>query len=159
VPHAIAAKIGSLPPVGSLFAAFLGYNPIKELLGPTGVLSHLPASHAALLTGQRFFPGLISGPFHHGLVIVFSMAIVVLVIAAGASALRGGRYVHEEAAQAAAIAASAATSGAGTDIVSDQIAADEVSADEVSTNGSGANGSGRGRRAAAAAEGRTTPDA
>jgi MFS family permease len=106
VPHAIAFKIGSLPPVGSLFAAFLGYNPVAQLLGPTGVLAHLPASHVALLTGKQFFPQLISGPFHHGLVIVFSMAIALLIVAAGVSLLRGGRYVHEEDA--------AAGPGAGT---------------------------------------------
>jgi MFS family permease len=146
VPHAIALKIGSLPPVGSLFAAFLGYNPIKQLLGPTGALNHLPPGHAALLTGQAFFPGLISQPFHHGLVIVFIMAIGVLVIAAIASAFRGGRYVHEEDAQgrteAAAVAAGSATSAAGTDVVSDDIAADEAS-----------------RESVRAAEGRATPDA
>ena len=34
VPAAVAQQVGSLPPVGSLFAAFLGYNPIAELLGP-----------------------------------------------------------------------------------------------------------------------------
>jgi len=96
VPHAVAFKIGSLPPVGSLFAAFLGYNPVAQLLGPTGILAHLPASHVALLTGKVFFPQLISGPFHHGLNIVFIMAIGLLVIAAGVSLLRGGRYVHEE---------------------------------------------------------------
>ena len=50
----------------------------------------------ATLTGKQFFPLLIAGPFHHGLVIVFSMAITVLVIAAGASLLRGGRYVYDE---------------------------------------------------------------
>jgi hypothetical protein len=49
-----------------------------------------------VLTGKHFFPQLISGPFHHGLDIVFSMAIVLLIIAAGVSLLRGGRYVHEE---------------------------------------------------------------
>jgi MFS family permease len=157
VPHAVAAKIGSLPPVGSLFAAFLGYNPVKELLGPTGVLNHLPASHVALLTGQKFFPGLISQPFHHGLVIVFLMAMAVLVIAAIASAFRGGRYVHEEAVEAAAVSVSAATTGAGTDIVADEIAADEVAG----TNGNGAgsaNGSGQ-KQAVRTAEGRANPDA
>ena len=96
VPAVIASKIGHTPPVASLFAAFLGYNPIRELLAPTGVLSHLPASHVALLTGKAFFPTLISEPFHHGLVLVFSMAMGLLVIAAIASAFRGGRYVHEE---------------------------------------------------------------
>jgi MFS family permease len=123
VPHAIAQQIASLPPVGSLFAAFLGYNPVQSLLAPTGVLSHLPPANAARLTGRTFFPQLISQPFHHGLVIVFSMAMAVLLIAAAASALRGGRFVHEDGAEAAAIAAGAATSGAGTDIVSDEFAA------------------------------------
>jgi len=128
VPAGIAHTIGSLPPVGSLFAAFLGYNPVKELLTPTGVLDHLPASSVSVLTGKTFFPRLISQPFHHGLVIVFSMAIAVLLIAAAASAFRGGRYVREEedAARAASIAAGAATSAAGTDIVSDEIAAQEA---------------------------------
>ena len=123
VPHSVAHQIGSLPPVGSLFAAFLGFNPVHELLAPTGVLNHLPPANAAVLTGRTFFPQLISQPFHDGLVIVFSMAIGVLLIAAAASALRGGRYVHEESAEAAAIAVGAATSGAGTDIVSDEFAA------------------------------------
>jgi MFS family permease len=96
VPHSIAHQVGQLPPVGSLFSAFLGYNPVHELLAPTGVLGHLPASKVAVLTGHRFFPELISEPFHHGLVIVFSVAMAILVIAAIASALRGGRYVHDE---------------------------------------------------------------
>ena len=128
VPAGIAHTIGSLPPVGSLFAAFLGYNPVKELLTPTGILGHLPAHSVSVLTGKAFFPRLISQPFHHGLVIVFSMAIAVLLIAAAASAFRGGRYVREEedAALAASIAAGAATTGAGTDIVSDEIAAQEA---------------------------------
>src|SRR5262249_57569488 len=96
VPAPSAHQIGQLPPVGSLFAAFLGYNPIKTLLAPTGVLGHLPASNVATLTGKQFFPELISQPFHHGLVIVFTTAMALLALAAGASALRGGRFVHEE---------------------------------------------------------------
>jgi MFS family permease len=96
VPAGIAHQVASTPPVASLFATFLGYNPIKELLAPTGILNHLPPHNVAVLTGKEFFPHLISGPFHHGLVIVFSMAIVVLVIAAGVSLLRGKRYVHDE---------------------------------------------------------------
>jgi len=96
VPHALAARIGAEPPVASLFAAFLGYNPVQQLLKPTGALAHLPAHQVSVLTGRQFFPELISGPFHHGLVIVFSTAMVILVIAAGASLLRGGRYVHDE---------------------------------------------------------------
>jgi len=100
VPYPVAHQVGQLPPVGSLFAAFLGYNPVHVLLGRTGVLAHLSAGHRAALTGKRFFPQLISHPFHHGLVIVFSMAMTVLVIGAIASLFRGGRFVHEEEADA-----------------------------------------------------------
>jgi MFS family permease len=96
VPADIAHQVAQTPPVASLFATFLGYNPIQQLLAPTGILAHLPAHNVAVLTGKQFFPNLISGPFHHGLVIVFSMAMTVLVIAAGASLLRGRRYVHDE---------------------------------------------------------------
>ena len=42
VDSATAAQIGHLPPVGSLFATFLGYNPIATLLGPSGALDKLP---------------------------------------------------------------------------------------------------------------------
>jgi MFS family permease len=87
VPAQVAAQIGNLPPVGSLFAAFLGYNPLAELLGPSGVLQHLPAANAAHLTGKEFFPHLISGPFHHGLVVVFLAAAAMSVVSAIASAV------------------------------------------------------------------------
>ncbi|MEU9889904.1 MFS transporter [Sphaerisporangium sp. NPDC051011] len=96
VPSAIAAQIGNLPPVGTLFAAFLGYNPIESLLAPTGTLASLAPADAGTLTGGSYFPNLISGPFHHGLVIVFTLAIAISLLAALASLLRGGRYVHED---------------------------------------------------------------
>src|SRR4029077_353620 len=72
VPFALAHQVGQTPPVASLFAAFLGYNPVHTLLAPTGILAHLPAHNVATLTGKGFFPQLITGPFHHGLEIVFS---------------------------------------------------------------------------------------
>ncbi len=96
VSSSVAESVGNLPPVGSLFAAFLGYNPMAKLLGPTGALDHLPASNVATLTGKEFFPRLISAPFHHGLVIVFAAAAIMTVIGAFASLLRGERYVHGE---------------------------------------------------------------
>jgi MFS family permease len=51
VPHAAAVHAGQLPPVSILFAAFLGYNPIQHLVGPS-VLGHLPAHVQSLLTGR-----------------------------------------------------------------------------------------------------------
>ncbi|WP_245672940.1 MFS transporter [Aldersonia kunmingensis] len=91
----VAGHVADLPPVGSLFAAFLGYNPIEELLGRTGELDQQGVD-SATLTGQEFFPNLITGPFHNGLVVVFLGAIVMTLIGAAASWFAGGRYVHEE---------------------------------------------------------------
>jgi MFS family permease len=89
VPSAIAHQVAALPPVSSLFAAFLGVNPVQNLLGPTGVLATLPPANRAILTGTEFFPNLISVPFHDGLVVVFSVAFALAMVAAGASLLRG----------------------------------------------------------------------
>jgi MFS family permease len=94
VPAANAHAIAQLPPVGTLFAAFLGYNPIKQLLGPD-VLNQLPAANAQTLTGREFFPNLISGPFHQGLVVVFTLAIVMSLVAAAASLIRVRTVVQE----------------------------------------------------------------
>ena len=96
VPVAVAHRLAGLPPISYLFASFLGYNPLQTLLGP--VLGQLAPAEAARLTGNTFFPSLISGPFQHGLVLVLSFSIVASLVAALASALRGGRYVHEETA-------------------------------------------------------------
>ncbi len=96
VPAAVAAHIAHLPPVSTLFSALLGYNPVKSLLQPSGTLSRLPARNAAVLTGKQFFPHLISGPFHHGLVIVFTAAIVMSVLGAMVSLLRGRQFYYEE---------------------------------------------------------------
>jgi hypothetical protein len=94
VGTAVANQVAATPPVGSLFAAFLGYNPIQSILGPTGVLNGLSGTNAAALTGKTFFPQLISQPFHAGLVIVFIAAAVMSLIGAVASLSAGGKYVH-----------------------------------------------------------------
>jgi hypothetical protein len=95
--HGVAAHVADgvaqLPPVSTLFAAFLGSNPVGHLLGPD-VLSGLAPGDRATLTGGEFFPQLVSGPFHDGLVVVFTAAAVMAVIAAIASASRGARYFH-----------------------------------------------------------------
>jgi type IV secretory pathway VirB2 component (pilin) len=93
VAHSVAQQVGSLPPVSSLFAAVLGVNPVQHLLTDSHALSALSAAHRAALTGREFFPQLISGPFHQGLVVVFIVATVLSVLAGLASLLRGGRSV------------------------------------------------------------------
>src|SRR5256885_8764099 len=91
VPAADAARISHLPPVATLFASFLGYNPMATLLGPH-VLHALPAGQSHVLTGREFFPNLIASPFHTALVYAFVFAILACLIAAVASLMRGGKY-------------------------------------------------------------------
>jgi EmrB/QacA subfamily drug resistance transporter len=95
VSTTVASHLSHLPAVSYLFAAFLGYNPLKSLLGPS-VLSKLKPSAAAHLTSKEYFPQIIGNPFKHGLVIVLSFAIIACVVAAVASWMRGGKYIHQE---------------------------------------------------------------
>ena len=96
VPAAVASHVAHLPPVSTLFSALLGYNPIRSLLGPSGVLNRLPARNAAVLTGKQFFPNLIAGPFHHGLIIVFTAAIAMSLAGALISLLRGRQFYYDD---------------------------------------------------------------
>ncbi|MFD4553962.1 MFS transporter [Streptomyces sp. NPDC058469] len=96
VPTGAAEQAASLPPVSTLFATFLGNNPIQHLLASNGTLDHVTAAQRAVLTGHTFFPQLVSGPFHHGLTIVFSVATGMALVSAVASALRGGHKPDPE---------------------------------------------------------------
>jgi len=91
VPSSTAAQVAHLPPVSTLFAAFLGDNPVQHLLAPTGVLPRLSRHGIDTLTGTTFFPRIISAPFHHGLTVVFVAAAVMAAVGAMASLARGGR--------------------------------------------------------------------
>ena len=91
VSATVAGDVANLPPVGSLFAAFLGYNPIAELLAPSGALQD-PGVNVDVLTGKTFFPQLITEPFHSGLMVVFVAAAVMMLIGAVASMFNPGRY-------------------------------------------------------------------
>ncbi|MFW0787894.1 MFS transporter [Gordonia sp. CPCC 206044] len=89
VPPSVASDVSQLPPVSSLFSAMLGVNPIEHLLSNTGTLEGLTTAQRDHLTGHSFFPDLLSGPFHDGLVVVFAVSIALSLCAAVASALRG----------------------------------------------------------------------
>ena len=94
VPTGYATKVSHLPPVGSLFAAFLGYNPMGEILAP--ILHTLPHHSAVYLTGHRFFPQLVSHPFATGIHEAFYFAAACCLAAAVASWLRGGKFYYAE---------------------------------------------------------------
>jgi len=90
-----AHTVASMPAVGSLFSSFLGFNPLKSLLGSRAT-THVSNAQWTTLTGKKFFPTLIESPFHHGLLIVFVTAILLSVIGAIFSALRGKRYIYPQ---------------------------------------------------------------
>jgi MFS family permease len=112
VPHAYAARVAHLPPVGSLFAAFLGYNPIGTMLHP--ILGHMSHAKAAFLTGHRFFPTLVSQPFASGIHEAFYFAAGCCLVAAIASWMRGAKYVHAAEAPAPASTAPSPQAQAAT---------------------------------------------
>jgi MFS family permease len=96
VPASVANQVSHLPPVSTMFAALLGYNPVQNLLAPSGVLAKLPAHSVAVLTGKQFFPHLIAGAFHHGLVIVFTAAAIMSFAGAMVSLLRGKQFYYDD---------------------------------------------------------------
>ncbi|MGH9126601.1 MAG: MFS transporter [Acidimicrobiales bacterium] len=140
VPAAQAAVVAKIPPVGSLFSAFLGYNPMQKLLGSAAV-AHVTNAQWAVITGKRFFPNLISGPFMKGLRITLDASFVMLLIAALASYLRGGKYVHaEDEEDSTTDGAAEATVAAGLPVA--DVPGGPVGAEVGSANGHG-NGNGK----------------
>jgi MFS family permease len=95
VSKGAATRVSHLPAVSTLFAAFLGYNPVQHLVGAQ-VLSHLTTAQQSTLTGRSFFPGLIAAPFKDGLHAALDFAIVVSLLAAWASWTRGGNTVYSD---------------------------------------------------------------
>lgn len=113
VPAPVATQIAHLPPTAALFGAFLGYNPVAQLL-PPATLQHLSAQNQAALLGKTFFPNLISGPFMVGLHAVFYVSAALCIIAAIASYLRGQHTIYSpDTLATGAIASDGSLTGAG----------------------------------------------
>ncbi|HLI54551.1 MAG TPA: MFS transporter [Acidimicrobiales bacterium] len=117
VSPSAARIVAHEPPIGSLFSAFLGYNPVQQLLGPLGALSHLPARQVAYLTGRSFFPRLIQGSFANGLHLAFDFAAGAMAVAAVASAMIGGRPVVAEDVEVVYVGTGAGVAALGPDTV------------------------------------------
>ena len=111
VSLAQAHTVANMPAVGSLFSSFLGFNPLKSLLG-SRALTHVSNAQWLKLTGKKFFPDLIQSPFHHGLIIVFVVAILLSVVGALFSALRGERFISQQESMAKHAGDLAESSGA-----------------------------------------------
>jgi MFS family permease len=142
VAPSAAHLVANEPPIGSLFSAFLGYNPIQELLGPTGALQHLSPHQLAYVTGRSFFPKLIEQPFADGLHLAFTFAAIATVVAIVASAFRGKRYLDGTEPLSDELADGAAEIGGITGFVEPVASSDA----DLPANG---NGHGNGHLAAA----------
>ena len=95
LPLALAVRFSHLPPIGTLFAAFLGYNPIKTEI-PHAVLVSLGPARMSYVTGRAFFPRLIASSVRSGLRLAFDFGAALALLAAVASWLRGAKYIHGE---------------------------------------------------------------
>ncbi len=137
ISPAAAHQVASEPPIGSLFSAFLGYNPIKELLGPSGALAKLPPHQVAYITGRSFFPKLIEQPFAGGLHLAFTFAAIATGIAIVASAIRGKRYLHVTEPLTQELAEGAAESAGVVGLAEDpeQVVPERVVPEQVPANG------------------------
>jgi MFS family permease len=94
IPTAMATKLSGISPIGALFAAFLGYNPMSTLI-PAGTLAQLPAATQSAVLNTTFFPQLLAGPFMDGLRVAFTVCVMLSLAAAAASWMRGRRYIHD----------------------------------------------------------------
>ena len=146
-PDAVSAVV-AVPPVSLMFAAFLGTNPIGSLLDHAGVTGQVPASTLSTLTGKTFLPGLLSGPFHDGLIVVFLLAAALAAAGAVVSLFRGGVYIHDDGSAPSADTPALAAAGASPDAVGP-----ETGGSAAAGGGSGAGGGmvGGRRRGSAAA--------
>ncbi len=96
VRHSVAQHVSQLPPVTTLFASFLGYNPMAHLLG-AHVISTLSPSARTTIIGREFFPRIIQKAFVSGLHPALDFATIVCALAAVTSWMRGAPSGHLEA--------------------------------------------------------------
>jgi hypothetical protein len=95
VPAAASRGISVMPPTSALFAAFLGYNPMQQLIDPH-TLAGLSSATKSIILGKEFFPNTIAPAVMSSLRLAFYISAAMSLVAAVASFLRGKRYVHED---------------------------------------------------------------
>jgi hypothetical protein len=94
VNPSVAHHVATLPPVTTLFASFLGYNPMAKLLGAHVLSSLTPAARATVI-GRKFFPTIIQKAFVAGLHPALEFATAVCALAVVTSWLRGSHQRPE----------------------------------------------------------------
>ena len=94
----LAPLLNSIPPTGALFSAFLGYNPIGNIISslPPSVAAMIPTATKATLEGTTWFPQTFATAFMPSLRISFYIGAALSMGAAILSALRGETYIHDD---------------------------------------------------------------
>jgi len=94
---ALVVPMSAIPPTGALFAAFLGYNPVHEILVtlPQSIVASISPATITTLTGTTWFPTTLAHAFMPSLRISFYIGALLSIIAAILSSMTGSRFVHE----------------------------------------------------------------
>lgn len=94
----LAPLLNSIPPTGALFSAFLGYNPIGNIIAslPPSMAAMIPPATQTTLEGTTWFPQTFATAFMPSLRISFYIGAALSLGAAILSALRGENYIHDD---------------------------------------------------------------
>ncbi len=94
----LAPLLNSIPPTGALFSAFLGYNPVGNIISslPHSVAAMIPPATQSTLEGTTWFPQTFATAFMPSLRISFYIGAALSLGAAVLSALRGENYIHDD---------------------------------------------------------------
>ena len=87
----------SIPPTVALFAAFLGYNPMNEMISRLPVLAsaHLSTQAVSTITSTTWFPDAIAQSFMGALHLALYLNAGLAIVAAIASLMRGKSFEFE----------------------------------------------------------------
>jgi len=91
VPSDVVSELTRIPPAYALFAAFMGYDPMKFLMSQAGV--DLPSSVYAAVTKPTFFPSAIAPAMATGFIYAYHIAAIMAFTAAVFSYLRGREHI------------------------------------------------------------------
>lgn len=93
----LASYMQNIPVTGALFAAFLGYDPVRTIISslPPQVASSIPSQAIAIMEQHTWFPMTIAPSFMIALREAFYISSIMTFIAAIVSALRGKVVIAE----------------------------------------------------------------
>ncbi len=126
----------STPPTVAMFSAFLGYNPVGTIIASVPGLT-VPQSVLSQMEGLTWFPKTLAPAFMSSLRVAFYVGMVLSLLAAVISVIRGKRYVDSEAEYVADMDSSRTKAVHNTSGVSTQSSAEEKKTGQIEYDTSG----------------------